>query len=322
MQEPKVSRVVTNYFWIFEQIDSSTVKLRPGLDLLAATLIRNCAHQLLIPYVTARYGRPIEEVIREFPPSIRKRLKIIDKKQKTRDKVFNYLEPVYQETRDKPLTMTTNMIFSFIYNLALAAENEAWADIEQLFLLKSIMSFLRKEIKGKEAKARLDQIIGLYNIYEVQSEIPIVVLRPQVVIPSVYERINDILEDAMILSYSRQRYLLGVPGRIKATLASLKKWGKDKLISRKYATILDIGRETVKVGSLLTGTSLPLPDVSKLIQELLQFKYNPPLVDLDYYRVQICTQVRPDATPNFIMPDGATRALAPDYFKWVRNVKN
>jgi hypothetical protein len=318
LQEPKVSKVVTNYFWIFEQTDNLTMKLQPGLELLAATLIRNSAHQLLIPYVEARYGRPIEEVISEFPPSIKNRLKIIDKKQKTRNKVLNYLQPVYDETKNSPLNIMSNMIFNFMYNLTLAVENEAWADIEQLLLLKGMIDILAKEIQNKEAKGRLDQILGLYNIYGNPIGIPVIVLRPQVAIPSIYERINDILDDALILSYSRQRYLLGVPGKIKATLLSLEKRGKDKLISRKYAKILDISREMVKVGSFLTGTPLSLPDISRLFPELVSFKYNPPLVDLDYYRVQICLQIRPGMTPNFIMPDGATRALGPDYFRRLR----
>jgi hypothetical protein len=48
---------------------------------------------------------------------------------------------------------------------------------------------------------------------------------------------------------------------------------------------------------------IKIPNID-YFRELYSSKYNPPLVDLDYYRVQICKKVSPNSFPNFRLPDG------------------
>ena len=83
-----LNKVVTSFFLVFEHPDEKTVRLRPGLDLLAATLVRAAAHKIYVPYHSPRFGPPIEKVIKEYPPSLARRIEIVDRDKKIYNKVL------------------------------------------------------------------------------------------------------------------------------------------------------------------------------------------------------------------------------------------
>jgi len=312
--EHRYSSVVTSFFYVFEHPTQSTLKLRPGLDLLAGTLIRCAAHKIYVPYRMPRFGPSIDETIKEYPPSLRNRIEIVDKEGKDWNRVISYLKPVYDEIVDSPLVLSYNMVVDFLYKLLLASKYNAESDVSQSKFIGSFIQSLRDQIEDTEAKFRLDQLLGIYSNYSNPLKIETFTIFPNISIPSIYHKISDFLDEAEIIELSKNRHLLGIPSKAKIKLIEMKKGIRHFFSEKKYEKYkkyIGITREFLQIVGTTEGVRIPNIEY---FRELYSSEYNPPLVDLDYYRVQICKQVSPNSFPNFMLPDGATRAISDEYF--------
>jgi len=314
MKVHPLNKIVTSFFLVFEHPDNKTVKLRPGLDLLAATLVRAAAHKLYIPYNAPRFGPSIEEAMKEYPRSLANKIATIDKDQKIYNKVSLFLKPIYEEAKETPLIFAYNGVQDFLYKLALASTLQAEADVSQSMFLGHFIDMLRDNVQDGEAKFRLDQLYGVFHIYQAPEKIDTLTMSPKIPIPSIYQRISDLLEEAEIIELSRDRYLLGIPSKAKTALINIKKWKRTVLANRKYKNYVGVAADLIQIAGDSVGVSVPVTDLSENLMNLLTSTYNPPLIDLDYFRVRICKAVSPNHFPNFIMPDGATRGMAEEYF--------
>jgi hypothetical protein len=315
-REYPYSSVVTSFFYVFEHTTESTWRLRPGLDLLVATLVRSGAYKVFIPYIKPRFGLSIDEVIREYPQSLQSRIEIIDKKGKYYDRVKAYLKPIHEEIKESYLIIFYNAILDFLYKLLLASKYKAEADVSQAKYIGYFIHSVREQIKNTEAKSRLDQLEGIYSSYCKPLKIDTFSLLPKAMKPSIFERIADFLDEAEIIELSKRRYLLGIPDKAKVGLIKIRKYFKPLLLKRKYKSIIHSAVELIQIFGLTGGTKIPNIDyIVEYFQDLYSGQYNPPLVDLDYHRVQICKEVSPKSTPNFMLPDGVTRAMTDEYFR-------
>ena len=315
-REYPYSSVVTSFFYVIEHPTESTYRLRPGLDLLVGTLVRSGAYKVFIPYIKPRFGPPLDEVIREYPPSLRNRIEIIDRKGENYNRVKIYLKPIHEEIKETSLIFSYNAFFDFFYKLVLASKYEAEADVSQAKLIGYFIQSAREQIKNKEAKSRLDQLEGLYSSYSKPLKIDTFTLFPKSIKPSIFERIADFLNEAEIIELSKRRHLLGIPGKAKVDLIKIRKYFKRLLLKREYKGIIHSATELIQILGLAGGVKIPNIDYFvEYFKDLYSGQYNPPLVDLDYHRVQICKEVSPKSTPNFILPDGATRAMTDEYFR-------
>ena len=312
MEEAHIySSIVTSFFYVFEHPTQSTLKLRPGLDLLAGTLVRCAAHKIYVPYRKPRFRGSIDEAIKEYPLSLQKRIEIIDRDGKDFNRVINYLKPVHDEIMDSPLILSYNTIVDFLYKLLLASKYNAEADVSQSKFIGDFIQSLKDQIDDAEANFRLDQLFGIYSNYSNPLKIETFATYPNISIPSIYHKISDFLDEAEIIELSKNRYLLGIPSKAKTALIKMKKGIRHFPSGKKYEKYISIATELTQIVGFLEGIKIPNIDY---FRELYSSEYNPPLVDLDYYRVQICKQVSPNSFPNFMLPDGATRAISDEYF--------
>ena len=314
MEFPSLNKIVTSFFLVFEHPEEKTIKLRPGLDLLAATLVRSAAHKLYIPDHTPRYGPSIEESIKQYPPILANKIKCVDRDKKIYNKVFLFLRPVYEEVSGTPLILVYNSVFDFLYKLSLASDLQAWADVSQALILGSFIDLLKNNIENEEAKFKLDELYGIFSLYKTE-RLETLTLFPKVTIPSIYQRISDLLNEAEIVELSKNRYLLGIPSKVKVALIKIKKWKRNVLTDGKYMNYIKAAMDLIQIATDSIGLSVPVKTASKLLSDLLISKYNPPIIDLDYCRVEICRLVSPKHFPNFILPDGATRGMTEEYFQ-------
>ncbi|MCD6513891.1 MAG: hypothetical protein J7L07_03105 [Candidatus Odinarchaeota archaeon] len=315
MEEEHVySSVVTSFFYVFEHPTQSTLKLRPGLDLLAGTLVRCGAHKIYIPYRMPRFGPSIDETIKEYPPSLQNRIEIVDKKGKDWNRVINYFKPVHNEIADSPFVLLYNIVVDFLYKLLLASKYNAEADVSQSQFIGSFIQLLKDQIEDVEAKFRLDQLLGIYSNYSNPVKIETFTIFPKISIPSIYHKISDFLDEAEVIELSRNRYYLGIPSMAKTMHIKIKKAVRHFFSEKKYEKykkVIGISTELIQTVGATEGIKIPNIDC---FRELHSLEYHPPLVDLDYFRVQICKQVSPNSFPNFMLPDGATRAISDEYF--------
>lgn len=310
-EEHRYSSIVTSFFYVFEHPTQSTLKLRPGLDLLAGTLVRCAAHKIYVPYRKPRFRGSIDEAIKEYPLSLQKRIEIIDRKGKDFNRVINYLKPVHDEIMDSPLILSYNTIVDFLYKLLLASKYNAEADVSQSKFIGDFIQLLKDQIDDAEANFRLDQLFGVYSNYSNPLKIETFATYPNISIPSIYHKISDFLDEAEIIELSKNRYLLGIPSKAKTALIKMKKGIRHFFSEKKYEKYIGAATELTQIVGITEGIKIPNIDY---FRELYSSEYNPPLVYLDYHRVQICKKVSPNSFPNFMLPDGATIAITDEYF--------
>ena len=300
----KLSKVVTTYFQVVEELETR-IRFRPGLDLLAGTLVRNGAHKILIPYVDSTIGTPFEDVIAQLPTSLKNRIRVVDRKHHTRRRVLEYLRPIQEEMARPVVPLTLLGLFEFLYKLALACEHHAEADIEMMHNLRWAISSPQREgrVKDAESKARLDQLLGLLNLYDKPVRIPSFRLTADFAEPSIPERIGDFLDEAEIQKYSEDRYLLGVPGKAKSAYLRLKKWGKRKVSRLGYSFIAKLSYELVKLVSQKIP-DIPLSAIPDLAP-LSKMAYVPPIIDLTGFRIEASGKVQGNSI-QFVRPDGVS----------------
>ena len=304
--------LVTSFFYVFEHPTETTAKLRPGLELLAGMLVRCAAHKIYIPYRKPRFGPLIDETINNYPLSLQNRIEIVDRNGKQYNRVLRYLEPIKKEVTDSSLILMYNQVEDFLYKVFLAAKYQAEADVSMTeFIGVSIQSLLGG-VKDTEARFRLKQLDGIFSHYSKPIKIETFTVVPSASIPSIYSRISEFLDEAEIIDLQKHRYRLGLPGMAKKALLSCKKIANHISTDARYKGWIAPATELIHTVEATTGIKIPKIDILK---EFYATGYNPPLVDLDYYRVQVCKEVSPGSSPNFILPDGATRAIADTYFE-------
>ena len=315
MKVPSLNKIVTSFFLVFEHPNKKTFKWRPGVDLLAATLVRAAAHKIYIPYDSPRFGPSIEETIKQYPPSLANRIELVDKDKKIYNKMSSYLGPIYEEVKGTPFIFGYNTISDFLYKLTLASKLQAEADVSQALFVESYIDTLKSNIKNEEARFRLDEIYGINSVYKKPEKLSSLTIIPEVTIPSIYQRICDFLDEAEIIELSRNRYLLGIPSKAKVALIRAQRWVRNFLTKQNYKDYIRVATDLIQIASTSTKFDAPITVMSEILKNLLTSTYNPPLIDLDYFRVKICKSVSPNHLPNFIMPDGATRSMTEEYFQ-------
>jgi len=313
--EIRGNSVVTDYFSVFEPLNKAPRrwKLRPGLAFLASALVRTSARRIIVPHVTPRVGDSLEKVVADMPRILANRIKIVDKNNVIRNRVKRYLGPVYEQLDSKYPDIAANYAFNFTYKIAIASKYKAEVDLPMFYANAVMLGWLASRLKG-EAKARIDELIGLWNLYETPTSINVPSIKAGFAEPSIYVRINDLLDEADMIHYSQQRFLLGIGSKSMHAITYLKKWGRDFIAGGKANKLFEVARDVVSLSTSSTGQPVTLPNISNLLSGYNP-EYNPPVIDLDGYRIEIFERISPNSFPNFIMPDGTTRAVGKDWMK-------
>jgi hypothetical protein len=305
--------VITSFFYFLEHIDKSSMRINQGLEFLAGTLIKCAAHKIYVPYVEVKYGPTMEQLINGYPPSLKNRIEIIDKKRSVFNRVLTYLKPIDRERTDSNIILY-NMVVDFLYKIILASKYKAEADVSGSRFIRSIgfaLEDLRGHVKSAEARVRLDQIFGIYSSYVNPLKIDTFTIIPSISNPSIYGKISDFLDESKIIELSENRHLLGIPSKTKIALIKIKKCIRHLCLDKRYKKYIQPTSEIIQTMGSTEG--IPFPNIAKL-KELCFSEYNPPLVDLDYYRVQICSKVNSKSWGCFMFSDGITRSVSMDYF--------
>ena len=288
---------------------------------LLETLIGCSAHKVYIPYDIETFGTFIDKSIEEFPESLKHRVELIDKKRKTYNKVFDYLEPIHYDISKTPLEISYGLLFDFLYKIVLASERKTEADVSGLEYLSSNISILMTYVRDKESRIRLVQLKGLLSLYEPTQDLEGFKLTVPNISPSVHHRVMDFLDESEIIKLSEDRSQLGIPSKSKTILPKLRKNIRN-INMDKYNDIISIVLYTIKLAYKEHDIENVLDTLLDLFSELLTFKeYSPPLLNLDKYRLYGCKKTFPKNPPNFVTSTGATCAMG-EVFTWKEEKDN
>lgn len=313
------NKIVTDYFMFFEPMinDPSKVVLRPGLETLALALLQASAQEIIVPHAELRFGQPMDDVVGSFPPSLRNRVKIVDKHHQLKKRVERYLEPVREQLDCKYPEFDLQFASSVVYKLSIASAYKAEIDLPMFYLVRPLLHHLADKLVG-EARVRIDNIIGIWNLYNFVDSVPVPSLESDLADPSIKSRIHDLLDESDLIRYSQHRYMLGMPSRAIQAFMFLKKWGRDVMTGAKHLRFFQLAQEAIMfVSTTVADMPITIPNLSGLISE-----YNPPIVDLDSYRIQLAKKARPDVFPSFVMADGSSRTGSQEIMRNYKDFMN
>lgn len=272
---------------------------RLGLRLYATSLIRAAAHKICIPKVSFErlggFESLVEAKIRwenleDCPPSMVHRIEVVDKDKRVFSRVKEFVQPIFKDVYQTEPSKASycKQISDFLYKLLLASKLGAEADVNVIHrkqMFQKALNVLKQNAQDDEIKFRVDQVYGIYKIYEPPQRIKAVTLRPRLVEPSIFERVNDLLNSAEIMELSRSRYLLGIPGKSKAMLARIRHSIEKLLRKKEHLEKLRAVTDLIQTAGRPIGISLATKGAFDILQHLQKSSYNPPLTSLEEFRM-------------------------------------
>jgi len=325
MKAHPLSKVVTNFFWLFVTAKDSRGRdfaaLEPALGPLAATLVRTAAHKILVPHCTPLpHCHRIEEEVKRYPPSLRNRIEIVDKNREIFNRVSMYLKPIWDEISNLPCPQRPVRPFccasDFLYKVFLASKLSAEADVSEARSIAACVEVLRDNVEDEEAQFRLDTLQGINSIYRKGEKIQSLTIIPEVTVPSLYDRISDLLDEAEIVELSRSRYLLGIPDKVKIGAIEIRNWVRKALANEKHNYFIKVATDIIHMAGKYTGVLIPSENAYEILKSIHVSPsrgYNPPMIDLDPFRAKICKSMWPRGYSNFVFPDGVQKG---EHTRW------
>jgi hypothetical protein len=159
-------------------------------------------------------------------------------------------------------------------------------------LTRQAIERVRVQLQSSETSALLSRIEGIFNCYGESNRVPGLKVPMQ---QSASLLFKELLEDSIMLSLSRERFLLGIPSKAQLALMTIRRKTKETLSisnNRKYLSVAQ------KLGNIATKNfGLEIPELS--IENDTDFA--PPLFDLEKYKPNCLTTIRvlPTIMPSF-----------------------
>lgn len=324
MRIEPLNKIVTSHFLassikltdVRENEGRLSIELQPQLSLFAAQLVRTAAQKIFIPSNRTSPFFPdslIEKAFKGCPPSLASKIEVVDKDRVLYKKVTKYFKPVFEEVpEDASGTREAySYVFDFLYKLVIASRLHAEADIHSLSLIRSEIDKLRNFVKDDEAKARLDQLSGIYYLYQKPRRIDALMLLPTRTNSFISKRVSDLLDEAETIELSKDRYLLGIPSKTKIALKRIKKTVATMLQNPKYSSQITAATDLIQTAISSSGIPIPAVEVYEILKSMQISAYSPPLIDLDNFRYKIMKKLHCSGF-GVVLGDGAVFMYYPN----------
>jgi hypothetical protein len=244
-----------------------------ALNFLIGSLLSQSAQTI---YLVDEGEELTASIISEMPAYLRNRVFLADQNHKIRDTILKFfygpiieeLEPAWEKLRTKINVDDLNInghehsvciISEFLQTLTVASKYETEADLD-LGLAHNAMERLHKQVKLSESKALLYRIDGILNCYSASKSVPGLMTRLQ---PSPQELLEELFNDAKLLSLSKSRYMLGIPSKVQIAILRLKKEITSFLSVRKNRQNLEKVRRIGNTATSFFNIEIPEIEVAK-----------------------------------------------------------
>jgi hypothetical protein len=331
-----LNKVVTSFFLVAtirQGKKGLSLVYKGELNFLSAHLVRTAAQKIFIPANITHGIFPetfIEKTIEKCPPSLASKIEVVDKNREIYNKVARYLQPASEEIEDEDTVLrgTYAYVFDFLYKLALASKHQAEADIHQLPFVGSHIDMLKQNVKNAEAKFRLDQLFGIYSSYQKPKKIDTLTPRLDARNIRIRQRVFNILDEVEIQELSKNRHLLGIPSKAEVAMKKIKKCVRE--ISAKYSEQITAATDLIRILASLKGVQVPTTSVYELLKTIEMSPYNPPLIDLDYFRFRIARETHSagfalalgNGTITAQYPPRDSKSARNDYHQYIQSYSN
>jgi hypothetical protein len=245
-----------------------------ALNFLIGSLLSQSAQ--IIYLVDMGLGELTPDIISEMPAYLRNRVVLADQNHKIRNTIFKFfykpiieeLGPAWEKLRTKTNIDDSSInehehsiciIQEFLQTLTVAAKYDTEADLD-LGLARSAMERLHKQVKLSESKALLSRIDGILNCYSTSKSVPGLMTRLQ---PSPQELLEELFNDAKLLSLSKSRYMLGIPSKAQIAILRLRKEITSFLSVKKNRQNLEKVRRIGNTATSVFNIEIPEIEVTK-----------------------------------------------------------
>lgn len=228
-------------------------------------------------------GYPAADFVDTLPASLKRRIVIVDKKQKCRSRADAILAPMADEFQvtlrgpgiefrralDPEVQRAIAVVYFYLYTYLLGLENELQIDIN-LGSFKESISVLRKASRNPEFRATLAILAGVLETYSPQS-ITTFELRS-----SAPDRLvtlfQEFIADETYREMSTHTHLLGFPIHLQRSMTLLGRLAKQLVTKSPFKDLVNLSSKGISA-----ATSLPIP-TSEMYEPLLKTGYLPPIV--------------------------------------------
>jgi hypothetical protein len=265
-----------------------------ALSFFANALVSQSAQRIYL----VDLGYLTEQVMSGLPDLLKPRIVWADRDRKIMksttemlDPIFAEIEPLWEKIRNRTGVEDTKInghehglciINEFLVTIAVAVKYQTEADID-LRLVCGAIDRLRPQIKSDESLAVLSRIEGVLNCYQISGRIP--GLRPKTQpVPS--DLLRDLLDDARVISLSKSRFLLGIPGRFEIAMIRMRQKLRDILSDRTNREHLATAS---KIGNIATKFyNIEIPEIESEATR----GFTPPLISLQKTKAPCISTIR------------------------------
>jgi hypothetical protein len=264
----------------FRSFDKTRRRDASSWPFIVEELIAFGATDIAIPQISlALYAMDV------LPDSLRKRIRVIDKKRATLESSNLFFSPIAEDYGFKVgawslfsplrgeipdiLELAVVDLYFNMYAFFLGLEYQLEIDIN-IKSMKQNTKVLRAKARDPESRKRLAVLTGILNCYSSKS-VDSIVLKPDTNVRLV-ELFSEFVQDETYRQISRSFHELGYPARLKRSLTIIKRLARKLVTQAPFKQVIDVSSRIIAAAS-----RLPVPD-SKLGASLVQKKYLPPIV--------------------------------------------
>jgi len=233
-----------------------------SIEINLRQMISNCAHRIFTPVIYKKYI----QLKNLMPPSIRKKIIFIDKRDTIWHAVIKYLQPIYECLPTD--SSNADFLSWYLYCLILATKKGAELPFNSEHFEDVTYCIREQNNLSREANARLCNIEGVFKMFSISDSISSFKILPRIDRFSISERIEEIISDAYLLEASYLRRFLSISSNKAAIKRDLTKIIRFILGNRKWAKkiLTEIPQNLLLSSSnigLLERLTEILPEISK-----------------------------------------------------------
>lgn len=232
-------------------------------------------------------GHLTDSVMSNIPDYLKYRLEWVDKDKRIQKQVSETLEPIHQDI--DPIWEKIRkqngasaysleghehgvcLLHEFLTTVTIALKYQTEADID-FAVVQTSLNRIRKQISSPTALSLVSRIDGLLNCYQNFSQIPYIYPTNS---NATHDVMQNLLEDARMISLSKSRYLLGIPSKIETSIIKVRQ--KTRLLISLPKNRKNFAMAS-KIGNMATkplNVELPEMDIER------NKEFAPPLISLD-----------------------------------------
>jgi hypothetical protein len=247
----------------------------------------------------------ISNVVGQLPRAYKKRVIIVNKREKVSKKLKGFLNPIADEfdlkfcppnsmsgnrkTPEKVLTAAYGLQRS-LYWFLMALDYKLQVDVD-LTSMKNDIGTLRQLSRNPDSRANLAVLSGILETY---NPITYSSLSLHSTAPSQLVQVfQEFAQDEAYREISAQAHLLGFPAHARKAVVNIGRLSREFVTKSPFKQIVNLSSKLISA-----ATSLPLPDADS-VASLVRDAYLPPIIPLKK-AIQKAKETWEEVNPSFI----------------------